>query len=135
MHKIVYLPLAESDLMDALGYIAYTLDAPKAARDLLAEFDETVQRIAEFPYAHELYRTDRPMKDEIRKVPVKNYVLYYAVFQDRVEIRCFLYGKRDRSRIDEEYCNTEDEAVRGSCPGHEQAHEGAAERGNREGLC
>lgn len=102
MHKIVYLPLAESDLMDALGYIAYTLDAPKAARDLLAEFDETVQRIAEFPYAHELYRTDRPMKDEIRKVPVKSYVLYYAVFQDRVEIRRFLYGKRDRSRIDEE---------------------------------
>ena len=98
MHKIVYLPLAESDLMDALGYIAYTLDAPKAARDLLAEFDETVQRIAEFPYAHELYRTDRPMKE----VPVKNYVLYYAVFQDRVEIRRFLYGKRDRSRIDEE---------------------------------
>ena len=42
MHKVVYLPLAESDLMDALGYIAYTLDAPKAARDLLAEFDETV---------------------------------------------------------------------------------------------
>ena len=117
MHKIVYLPLAESDLMEALGYIAYTLDAPKAARDLLAEFDETVQRIAEFPYAHELYRTDRPMKDEIahelyrtdrpmkdeiRKVAVKNYVLYYAVFQERVEIRRFLYGKRDRSRIDEE---------------------------------
>ena len=42
------------------------------------------------------------MKDEIRKVAVKNYVLYYAVFQDRVEIRRFLYGKRDRSRIDEE---------------------------------
>ena len=41
------------------------------------------------------------MKDEIRKVPVKNYVLYSAVFQDRVEIRRFLYGKRNRSRIDE----------------------------------
>ena len=100
MHKIVYLPLAESDLMDALGYIAYTLGAPKAARNLLTEFDKTVQRIAEFPYACELYRTDRPMKDELRKVPVKNYVLYYAVFQDRVEIRRFLYGKRDRSKID-----------------------------------
>ena len=102
MHKIVYLPLAESDLMDALGYIAYTLGAPKAARNLLAEFDKTVQRIAEFPYACELYRTDRPMNDEIRKVSVKNYVLYYAVFQDCVEIRRFLYGKRDRSRIDAE---------------------------------
>ena len=97
MHKVVYLPLAESDLLDALNYIAYTLDAPKAARDLLTEFDKTVNRIAEFPYACELYRTDRPMKDEIRKVTVKNYVLYYAVFQDHVEIRRFLHGRRDRS--------------------------------------
>ena len=98
MHKIVYLPLAESDLMGALSYIADTLDAPKAARDLLEEFNQTIQRIAEFPYAHELYRTDRPMQDEIRKVAVKNYVLYYAVFQDRVEIRRFLHGRRDRSK-------------------------------------
>ena len=98
MHKIVYLPLAESDLMGALSYIADTLDAPKAAHDLLEEFDQTIQRIAEFPYAHELYRTDRPMQDEIRKVAVKNYVLYYAVFQERVEIRRFLHGRRDRSR-------------------------------------
>ena len=98
MHKIVYLPLAEQDLLEALDYIAYTLDAPKAARDLLGEFDETVKQLAEFPYACELYRTDRPMQDEIRKVPVKNYVLYYAVFQDRVEIRRFLHGRRDRSK-------------------------------------
>lgn len=98
MHKIVYLPLAESDLLQAMDYIATTLDAPKAARDLLKEFDETVQQIAEYPYACELYRTDRPMRDEIRKVPVKNYVLYYAVFQDRVEIRRFLHGRRDRSK-------------------------------------
>lgn len=98
MHKIVYLPLAENDLTDALHYIAYKLDAPKAAQDLLEEFDQTIQRIAEFPYAHELYRTDRPMQDEIRKVTVKNYVLYYAVFQDRVEIRRFLDGRRNRSK-------------------------------------
>lgn len=98
MHKIVYLPLAERDLLEALDYIAYTLDAPGAARDLLDEFDRTVRRIAEFPYACELYRTDRPMRDEIRKAPVKNYVLYYAVFHDRVELRRFLHGRRDRSR-------------------------------------
>ncbi len=98
MHKIVYLPLAESDLLEAMDYIAYTLDAPKAARDLLTAFAETIKQIAEFPYACELYRTDRPMQDEIRKVPVRNYVLYYAVFQDRVEIRRFLHGRRDRSK-------------------------------------
>lgn len=57
--------LAESDFMDALGYIAYTLDALKAAQHLLAAFDETLQRIAEFPSAHKIYCTGRPMKDEI----------------------------------------------------------------------
>lgn len=94
--------LAESDFMDALGYIADTLDALKAAQDLLAAFDKTVQRIAEFPCAHKLYCTDRPMKGEILKVPFKNYVLYYAAFQNSVEIRRFFYGKRGRSIIDEE---------------------------------
>ena len=98
MYKIVYLPLAESDLMEALDYIAYKLDAPQAANDLLEAFDETVQSIAEFPYAYEPYWTDRPMRDEIRKVPVKNYVLYYTVYQDRVEIRRFIHGRRDRSK-------------------------------------
>lgn len=100
MHKIVYLPLANADILEAIDYIADKLDAPQAAEDLLDELDATVQRIAEFPYAHELYRTTRPMRDEIRKVPVKGFVLYYAVFQDIVEIRRFLHGRRDRSEIE-----------------------------------
>ena len=98
MHKIVYLPLAESDLLEALDYIANTLYAPQAASDLLDAFDETVKRIAEYPYGYELYRTNRPLKDEVRKIPVKNYMLYYAIFQDRVEIRRFVHMRRDRSK-------------------------------------
>lgn len=98
MHKIIYLPSAQADLLEAVEYLTAVLDAPKAAADLLNKFDSTVQQIARFPYAHELYRTDRPMQDEIRKVPVKNYVLYYAVFSDYVEIRRFLHGRRDRRK-------------------------------------
>ncbi|MBQ9536077.1 MAG: type II toxin-antitoxin system RelE/ParE family toxin [Clostridia bacterium] len=99
MHKIVYLPLAMSDISDAAEYIAFVLESPQAAEALLAELDKAVQMIAQFPYAHELYRTSRPMLDEIRKMPVKGYVLYYAVFDDRVEIRRFLHGRRERGSI------------------------------------
>lgn len=98
MYKITYLPLAEADIIDAVDYISFTLEAPKAAMALLDELDKTVRQISEFPYSCELYRIDRPMKDEIRKVPIKGYVLYYAVFQDRVEIRRFLHGRRDRTK-------------------------------------
>ena len=96
MYKVFYLPLAERDLLEALDYIARKLNSPQAARALPDDFDLTVKRIAEFPYAFELYRTDRPMHDEIRKAPVKNYILYYAVFRDRVEIRRFIHTRRDR---------------------------------------
>ena len=98
MHRVEYLPLAEQDVLGAVDYIANTLEAPEAATELLLALDKTVQRIAAYPYGFELYRTDRPMKDEVRRVPVRGYVLFYAVFRDRVEIRRFLHGRRDRDR-------------------------------------
>lgn len=97
MHRIEYLPLAKEDVLNAVDYLASVLEAPKAAADLLDALDDTVERIAQFPYAYALYRTDRPMRDEIRKVPVKGFVLYYAVFQDRVELRRFLHGRKNRT--------------------------------------
>ena len=54
MYKIVYLPLAEEDILDAVDYIAGKLDAPQVAQDLLDKLDDTVERISKYPYAHEL---------------------------------------------------------------------------------
>lgn len=102
MHKVVYLPLAEADILDAVEYIANKLDNPTAAADLLEELDKAETILAKFPYAYELYRTDRPMRGEIRKVPVKGYVLYYAVTQDTVEVRRFIHGRRKRDSIDDQ---------------------------------
>ena len=99
MYKIVYLPLAEEDILEAVDYIAGTLDAPQAAQALLDELDDTVGRISRYPDAHELYLTARPLRDEIRKVPVKGFVLYYAVLEDTVEIRRFLHGRKDRREL------------------------------------
>lgn len=99
MHKIVYLPIAEDDILDAVEYIAYKLDNPSAAEALLDELDKTVERVARFPYSSELYRTDRPMRKEIRMVSVKNYVLYYAVTEETVEIQRLIHGRRDRTQL------------------------------------
>ena len=100
MHKIVYLPLAEDDILAAVDYIADKLDNPSAAEALLNELDKTAQSLSRFPYAGEPYYSERPMRDELRKVPVKGYMLYYHVTEDSVEIRRFIHGRRDRSSID-----------------------------------
>ena len=99
MHKVVYLPIAEDDILAAVEYIAYKLDNPSAAEALLDELDKTAERVARFPYSSELYRTDRPMRKEIRMVSVKNYVLYYAVTEETVEIQRLIHGRRDRTQL------------------------------------
>lgn len=96
MHKIIYLPSVEKDLVSAVDYLADTLGSVQAAENLLQEFEATVERIAQFPYANTLYRTDRPSDHEIRKVAVKNYILYYTVSQDHVEIFRFIHGRRNQ---------------------------------------
>lgn len=39
------------------------------------------------------------MKNKILKLHIKGYVLYYAVFQDKAEIRRFLHGRKNRSEL------------------------------------
>lgn len=39
MHKVEYLPFAQADVLDAVNYLAVTLDAPQAARNLLDELE------------------------------------------------------------------------------------------------
>ena len=91
--------LFSRDFRRALQYIAGELGNPQAAESLLNELDQIKEQLALFPYSSELYYTDRPIRDELRKVPVKGYVLYYTVKDDTVEIRRLIHGRRDRSHI------------------------------------
>lgn len=99
MHKVVYLPEALTDLLEAIEYLNRIFDVSQAANDLVNALDEVIQNISQFPYSHQLYYTNRPLKNEIRKVPVKNFVLYYAVFEDHVEVMRFLHGHRNQGTI------------------------------------
>lgn len=96
MGKVIYTPSAQKDIEGAVTYLFFNLSAPQSARDLVHELDETVKHVMEHPYAGSLYRTDRVMRDEIRWVTVKGFVLYYAVTEDAIQIRRFLHGKQDR---------------------------------------
>lgn len=99
MHKLEFLDTFEADLFGAVDYIAGVLDNPAAAEELLDELNKTLDTVAAFPYAFELYRTDRPLRGEIRKAPVKNYKIYYAVDGDTVTIYRLIHNRRNRDNI------------------------------------
>lgn len=96
MHKVEYLPVAKRDVEDAVTYIAVTLASPQAARKFLKGLSDAVDTISRFPYAYEAYRPKWPLQAELRKAPIGGYVLYYAVYQDRVEIWRLLHGRQNQ---------------------------------------
>ena len=101
MYDIVYLPIARQDITEILLYISDHLKVPNAAMELLQAFDESISLLKEFPYAHRVYRPVRPMEEEYRLLPVKNYIVFYVVqeHEKRIEIKRVLYARMDLTRI------------------------------------
>ena len=95
MHKLKYLPLAQKDLVDIIDYIADNLKAPKAAMDLIDALDSSIRLLQQFPYSYKVYQPIQPLETEYRILPVKNYLVFYVVTEDLVEIHRIIYSKMD----------------------------------------
>ena len=97
MYKASYLPMSRKDIQDIAFYISDTLNAPRAALDLVDALDKSVSLLEQFPYAHRVYRSPETLDYEYRVLFVKNYAVFYIVDEERhaVEIHRVIYAKRD----------------------------------------
>lgn len=98
MYNVEFLPIANKDITDALQYISKKLDNKIAAKNLVKEIEKAINSLDEFPYSNPLYIPIRPLKTEYRKMPVKNYILFYTVTVDEskktVTVYRFIYSSR-----------------------------------------
>ena len=97
-YEIKYIDAALKDLEGITDYITNTLHASQAALDFIDEPDKTVEHLKQFPYAYKLYSCDRPLLLEYRVLPIKNYLLFYVVMENTVEIHRVIYSKRDNRK-------------------------------------
>jgi addiction module RelE/StbE family toxin len=98
-YAIKYLPVAKKDLLEIIGYISEKLDAPKAALNLIDELEKKIMDLKINPYSHRLYRPSKPIDTEYRLLGVKNYLVFYVVADNTVEIHRIIYNKRNFSEI------------------------------------
>jgi len=91
MHNIHYLPLALDDLRDIVKYIAYTLEAPQAAENLVSKIDKAVKKTADNPYRCRPYISSEKLKNTYRVLNVDNYSLFYVVENNKIEIHRIIY--------------------------------------------
>jgi len=99
MHKLRYLPYAQKDLEAIVEYISDTLKAPQAAMDFLDDIEAGVNRLCEHPYSCRVYQPINPVDLEYRVLVVKNYLVFYLVLDDCVEIHRIVYDRRNLPQV------------------------------------
>jgi len=99
VEEIKYLPSFQQDLDAIVDYISITLEAPRAALNLVDELEISIKKLKQFPNAHRLYRSIKPIKTLYRILTVKNYLVFYVVLEKHIEIHRIIYKKRNLSQL------------------------------------
>jgi toxin ParE1/3/4 len=94
-YQIEYLPVAMRDLTEIVEYIQ--LDSPQNASSFLDRIDESISKLEDFPYLGAIPKDVRLQRLGYRMLIVENYLVFYVVIDDIVEIRRIIYGGRKYS--------------------------------------
>jgi len=98
-YTLSYLPLFEEDLAETKKYVAEILKNPAAALRLIEETERQIHKRLENPVTYEPYHS---LKDRARpyyRIYVGNFIVFYVVIDNVMEVRRFIYNKRDLSKL------------------------------------
>lgn len=99
-YQLRYLPIFEQDLFDTANYIANVLKNKGAAIRLIDDVEDAILTRLNNPLAFEPYESEKKRDYPYYRIYVRNYVIYYVVIDNIMEVRRLLYGPRDFDRHD-----------------------------------
>ena len=99
-YQLRYLPIFEQDLFDTANYIANVLKNKEAAIRLIDDVEDAILTRLNNPLAFEPYESEKNRDYPYYRIYVRNYVIYYVVIDNIMEVRRLLYGPRDCDRHD-----------------------------------
>lgn len=98
-YKIMYLPIFERDLNSIIEYIIYKLKNREAALSLLDKVEHAIIERAKNPLLFEKYNSIKERKYPYYRIYVGNFIIFYVVINDTMEVRRMIYGKRNIEKI------------------------------------
>jgi plasmid stabilization system protein ParE len=90
-----YLPLFEQDLATARDYIALNLKNPVAALRLVEDTERAIKKRLSNPLGFEPYHSARDRSRPYYRINIRNFSVFYVVIGDVMEVRRFVYSRRD----------------------------------------
>lgn len=95
IYKLKYLPLFENDLNEIIDYICNHLKNPIAANKLVNKIETGILKRRHCPLAFAPYKTSIKTKSNYYWIPIDNYIVFYTIIGDVMEIRRVLYKRRN----------------------------------------
>jgi len=96
-YEIQYLEIAKNDLDLIFEYILN--DNPSSAIEILNEIDDNVSKLAVFPKLGKLPKDDKLKATGYRILVINNYLVFYVITEDFVEIHRVLHSSRDYNNL------------------------------------
>lgn len=94
-YKLRYLPLFWEDLQGIVDYLQNTLKSPMAAQSFVERVEQGIFDHLENPTIAALYPSIYKRKHPYYWFPVGNYMVFYVIIGNVMEVRRCLFGSRN----------------------------------------
>ena len=94
-----YLPQFETDLAAVRDYIAFDLQNPSAALRLVEDTENAILKRLNSPLAFKPYNSKKDRTHSYYTIQVRNYTVFYVVIGNVMEVRRFIYSRRNMPEI------------------------------------
>ena len=91
---------ALEQIKEIVHYISNDLMAPDAADNLLDKMKAEITKLSSFPKKHALSDEEPWRTEGVRKIVIKNFLIYYWVDDknNRVQVTTVIYSRRDQTK-------------------------------------
>jgi plasmid stabilization system protein ParE len=98
-YRVILSPEAAADLQSLYDYIS--LDSPQNAARMVGRLLDAIGSLETFPHRNVARHQSRKIRHPVHSLPVKPYVIYFRVLDDRqaVIILSVRHGARRRPRF------------------------------------
>lgn len=99
MHDLFFSNDALQDLLNIQSYITNQLENPEASASTIAKIRESILILEQFPESGPLLFSTISRGRNYRFLVSGNYMIFYRIRKNHVEIGRILYGRRDYLKI------------------------------------
>lgn len=92
---IEYSKESKKDLIEIKDYLKNNLQEPKIAQNLVDKIISEIRNLKNNPKKYAIIDEEIIRKFEIRKLLIDNYIVFYRVKEQHIQIVRIMYGKRN----------------------------------------